>query len=39
MNNGSLANNGQGTQWYIPKSIMKKINPIRTPYVKNEVTI
>ena len=39
MNNGSLANNGQGTQWYIPKSIMKRISPIRTPYVKKEVRI
>ena len=39
INNGSVGNNGQGTQWYIPKSIMKKIDPIRTPYVKKEVRI
>ena len=36
-NQGKKGEYGEGSQWYIPKSIMKKLNKYkRTPYVKEE---
>ena len=38
--NGEENNYGEGLQWYIPKSIMKKIDGYRkAPYIKKEVII
>jgi len=40
ISNGKEDNFGQGVQWYIPKSIMKKLDTYRkTPYIKKEVII
>jgi hypothetical protein len=39
-NNGREAEYGEGKQWYISKSIMKKLDKYKkTPYIKNEITI
>ena len=38
--NGEENNYGEGLQWYIPKSIMKKIDSYKkAPYIKKEVII
>ena len=38
--NGEENNYGEGLQWYIPKSFMKKIDSYRkAPYIKKEVII
>jgi len=40
ISNGNQNEFGQGTQWYMPKSIMKKLDKYRkTPYVKKEIVI
>ena len=40
VSNGKQNEFGQGIQWYMPKSIMKKLDIYRkTPYVKKEVII
>ena len=40
ISNGKEDNFGQGVQWYIPKSIMKKLDKYqKTPYVKKELII
>jgi len=40
ISNGKENEFGQGVQWYIPKSIMKKLDIYRkTPYIKKEVII
>jgi hypothetical protein len=40
VSNGKQNEFGQGTQWYMPKSIMKRLETYRkTPYVKKEVII
>ena len=40
ISNGEENEFGQGVQWYIPKSIMKKLDTYRkTPYIKKEVII
>ena len=37
INNGEENHFGEGTQWYIPKAIMKKLDEYqKTPYVKKE---
>ena len=40
ISNGNQNEFGQGTQWYMPKSIMKRLEKYRkTPYVKKEIVI
>ena len=40
ISNGKQNEFGQGQQWYMPKSIMKRLEIYRkTPYVKKEVII
>ena len=40
INNGKEDNFGQGVQWYIPKSIMKKLDSYRkAPYIKKEIIL
>jgi len=40
LSNGKQNEYGQGTQWYMPKSIMKKLEIYKkTPYIKKEVII
>jgi|TARA_R100000789_G_C2884563_1_gene115561 hypothetical protein len=39
-NQGRKDEYGEGTQWYVPKSIMKRLDKYRkTPYIKKEVML
>jgi hypothetical protein len=40
LNNGHFSGkHGVGDQWYFPKDIGKEIKYVKTPYVKNEITL